>query len=173
MAQRSFNTQAIIIKRRNLGETDRLVTLLTKKRGKLTCIAKGARRMRSSKRALLEPGTLIQAFLIETKSMPLLTQAKLIAEHNNCRESLPKIRQLNQVLEIIDRLFVEEEESELFDQVIAIIDKLNTGQTAKVSFQLKQIITQLGFQVPEGQSILDSVAEISERPMKSWEYLKL
>ncbi len=173
MSQKSFNTQAIIIKRRNIGETDRMVTLLTEKRGKVTCIAKGARKMRSSKRAFLEPGTLIQAFLIETKSMPLLTQAKLIAEHNSCRESLPKIRQLNQVLEIIDRLFVEEEESELFEQACKIVQKLDRGETAKVSKSLKQLISQLGFQVPEGQSILESVAEISERPMKSWEYLKL
>ena len=41
---RSIRTQAIILSRRDFGEADRLLTLLTPSRGKLRAIAKGARK---------------------------------------------------------------------------------------------------------------------------------
>ena len=40
---RSFRTQAIILKRRDFGEADRLLTLVTPDYGKIDVIAKGAR----------------------------------------------------------------------------------------------------------------------------------
>ncbi|HOI05010.1 MAG TPA: DNA repair protein RecO, partial [Candidatus Woesebacteria bacterium] len=80
---RTFSSQAIVLKRRAMGETDRLLTLLTQDRGKLVVLAKGARRLTSSNRANLEPGNLIQAFFIETKSLTLLTQSRLLFD--TCR----------------------------------------------------------------------------------------
>ena len=55
MTTKSITTEAIVLKRRNSGEVDRLVTLITQDKGKLQCIAKGVRKMTSSKRAFLEP----------------------------------------------------------------------------------------------------------------------
>ena len=42
-APRQFRTQAIILSRRDFGESDRLLTLFTPGRGKIRAIAKGAR----------------------------------------------------------------------------------------------------------------------------------
>jgi hypothetical protein len=59
---------------------------------------------------------LTEVFLIETKSLPILTQSKLIKEAESVRQSLTGISQLSQILEIFDRLFVEnyiEEETSL------------------------------------------------------------
>ena len=41
---RQFRTQAIILSRRDFGESDRLLTLFTPARGKIRAIAKGARK---------------------------------------------------------------------------------------------------------------------------------
>ncbi|MEN8253634.1 MAG: DNA repair protein RecO [Patescibacteria group bacterium] len=183
--KRSFSTPAIILKRSNVGETDRVLTLLTRKRGKLVCIAKGVRKMGSSKRAYLEPGNYVDAFLIKTKSMPLLTQAKLINQFSDGNSNLKKIRQLTQVLEIVDRLFVEgEEELELFEQVREILNLLSspspeTGGTSRytkigeIKSKLQNIISQLGYHSSNGLSLLDHVAELSDKPMRSWEYLRV
>lgn len=177
---RSSSTPAIILKRLNTGETDRIVTLLTPDQGKLVCVAKGSRKMTSTKRAYLEPGNLITAYLIQTKSLPLLTQAKLIADHAHCKQSLVKMRQLSQVLEIADRLFAEGvAEPELYHQLLHILKNLSQPDShlGSVKQQLSELVAQFGFsQISDhqpDQSLLDLVATISEKPMRSWDYLTI
>ena len=197
MNTKSFSTPAIVLKRKNLSETDRLVTLLTRQQGKLVCIAKGARQMKSTKRAYLEPGNYIVALFINTKSLPLLTQAKLIDDFAQSKKELKSIRQLTQVLEIVDRLFAEgEEDEQLFDEVLAIIKLINLSPAMPASRQesertpssavakaeknvvsevkkrLQSLVAKLGYPTVNG-SLLDQVAQLSDRPMRSWEYLRV
>ena len=175
----SFKTEALILKRANTGETDRIVTLLSKDHGKIVCVAKGVRKLKSSNRAILEPGNLAQVFLIETKSMPILTQCKLLAEASTARQSLAGISQLSQILEIFDRLFVEDfidEETSLL--AFAIHEELlsETKRNDKIKALLQELIRALGYQDLKQTAhlnILDYVAEITEKKMKSFEFLKV
>ncbi len=85
------------------------------------------------------------------------------------------IRQLTQVLEIVDKLFVEnQEELELFETVKKILSNLGKSNSYTKK-QLNYIIEQLGYDEPEGQhlSLLDYVSQIAEKPMRSWEYLRV
>jgi DNA repair protein RecO (recombination protein O) len=84
----SFTTTAIVLKRVSVGETDRIVNLLTQDFGKISVVAKGVRKMSSSKRASLEPGNIIRAFCIQTKSLPILTQATLIDDCSEMKKDL-------------------------------------------------------------------------------------
>ena len=52
-----YKVEGIVLRRRNLGEADRLVTILSRDRGKLTVVARGARRPRSRLGGRLEPAT--------------------------------------------------------------------------------------------------------------------
>ncbi len=175
----SFKTEALILKRVNTGETDRIVTLLSKDRGKIVCVAKGVRKLKSSNRAVLEPGNSATVFLIETKSLPILTQSKLIKEASHIRQSLSGISQLSQILEIFDRLFVEdfidEETSELAFAIHAeLLSETKRNNTIKALLQ--ELITKLGYQDLKNtahQNILDYVAEITEKKMKSFDFLKV
>ena len=176
MATRSITVSGIILKRHNTGETDRIVTLLTQELGKITVVAKGARKLNSSKRAVLEPGNLVKAFCVITSSLPLLTQATLISDTNTARESLLKMRQLHQFLEIIDQLFVEEEVSlELFQTILQVRAEIaaSTSHIGKIRRLFEEILTQLGFHDPGTRiaSILDKVSELTERPIRSYDYL--
>jgi len=176
---RSFSTEGLVLKRRNAGEADRVMTILTRDQGKLVCMARGVRTIKSSKRAYLEPGTYIKCQLISTKSMPLLAQAILIHDTSSIHRSLPKIRQLMQLLEIADRLFVEEsDQTELFEQVISIRNKIVCEEpTSGVAVQeLQRLIENLGYQPfkeTQYRTISEYVAAIADKPLKSWEYLKV
>lgn len=177
MPEKSFVTPAIVLNRKDIGESDRIVILLTEKKGKLACIAKGVRKIKSSKRAYLEPGNLIKAFLVNTKSMPLLTQATLINDASAAKKDLKAIRQLIQILEIFDQLFVEEElEANLFKQILQIRQLvLQQALASKIQTALNNLIVSLGYQNPKDskyQSISDYVAALSDRKMKSFTYLK-
>jgi DNA repair protein RecO (recombination protein O) len=179
MSSKSFSTHALVLKRVNTGESDRIVTLFTQDYGKIVSVAKGVRQMKSSKRAFLEPGNLVNAYFIRTKSLPLLTQAQLLTDHQGCKSSLIKMRQLSQTLEIIDRLFVEEQPEELlFVEVQELLASLSQdgSNTVSVRDRLTSIITQLGYQPPRDtrhHSISDYIAELTDRPMRSWQFLQV
>ncbi len=177
--EKSFSTEAIVLKRSNVGESDRVVTLLTKDRGKVACIAKGVRKMTSSKRAFLEPGNHVKCLMISTSSMPLLTQATLIDDCSSIHSTMPKLRQLSQLLEIIDALFVEDQTDEyLFNDILEIRSEI--VQEAPTSGRIKQLfetlIENLGYQNPSEtkyHTLLEYVSAIADKPMNSWEYLKV
>ncbi|MBD3279741.1 MAG: DNA repair protein RecO [Candidatus Pacebacteria bacterium] len=177
MTKKQLLLNAIVLKRTNTGETDRVVTLLTQEQGKVICVAKGVRKLKSSKRAFLEPGNYIKAYLIKTKSLPLLTQAQLIQDFAQSKSSLIRIRKLSQVLEILEKLFVNETiPANLYQELLKLLTHLNQAQVSNrlIKNKLAELIAALGFVHPQQtkhQSILDYVAEISERPVRSFEYL--
>lgn len=177
--QRSFTTTALVIKSAKVGESDKIITLLTQEQGKLACVAKGVRKITSSKRALLEPGNVVKAFFITTKSMPLLTQATMVDDTREIMAHLAKIRQLTQILEIVDKLFVEEEiEPHIFDHVLQMRAEIVSNQptTTRISHQLDTLLTYLGYQPlaeTSHKSVLEYVQEITDKPMRSWDYLKV
>jgi DNA repair protein RecO (recombination protein O) len=176
---RTFSTPAIVLSYKKIGERDLIVVLLSRQQGKIRMIAKGARKLTSSKKAALEPGNVVTAYGVITKSMPLLTQAKLLEDCMPIRSSLQKIRQLSQLLEIFDRLFVNEElEPEMFQHILKMRKLIVTDQPTKSTILTKidHLLTMLGYQPladTKHQSVMDYVADITERPMKSWEFFKV
>lgn len=174
MQLRTFTTPALVLKRVNVGEHDRIVTLLTRDQGKVVAIAKGVRKVTSSRRADVEPGSLIRAHFVITKGLPILTQTVRTGTHSS-PQTLSGLKQLLQVLEIIDSLFVEADaEPELFDQVVticqAVTQKKCTNQ--EVKSHLMAILSQLGYPLTgTSQSIADHVSAIIEKPLLSWRYL--
>lgn len=179
MAAKTFSAQGIVLKRSDSGEQDRVVHILTKERGKIICMAKGVRRLTSSRASSLEPGNLVSAFFVETKSWPLLTQNKLLQDCSTMPHTLQAFRQLSQLLEILDQLFVEEEiETSVFNIIVHLRKQVTrpTVSTQKVRTLLAELIMALGFPHPNTQptlSISEYVAQLTERKLKSYEYLKV
>lgn len=175
---KTFSTEGIVLKRFNTGETDRIVTLLTRDHGKLVCVAKGARKLKSAKRAHLESGNRVKVFLVKTKGLPLLTQTELIEDTSEARGSLAKIRRLTQILEVFDRLFMEEDTDQPA-YLMALKLQRYVMEDAKFSFiqeELNKLLQHSGFQdfnLTNHKSILDYVAELSEKKMKSFEFLRV
>lgn len=176
MSQKTTLTPALILKRSNIGETDRIVTMLTPELGKITCVAKGCRKMNSSKRGHLEPGNMIDAYLIHTKSLPLLTQTRLTTEFSQLRTHLIGMKRLFQILEIVDTLFVEDESVHEFQHITNLLTELNENPKAfrNVQQKLTELLTTLGYQDPsqtQYRSIVEYVSSVAERPMRSYAYL--
>jgi len=175
----SLTTEALVLKRSNVGEADRIITLLTREEGKLTTVAKGVRQLKSSKRAFVEPGNHIKCSLVMGYSLPIMTQATLVADVGSIRDNLSHIRQLMQLLEIVDSLFVaEQNQTELFEQVMEMHTRIVSGHAnaAWTREKLEQLIVDLGYQPfteTRYQTIGEYVSFLADRPMKTWEFLKL
>jgi DNA repair protein RecO len=179
MPERSRVTEALVIKRKSTGEADSVVTLLSPDLGKVAVIAKGVRKLASSRRGILESGNIIKCQLITTQSMPLLTQATLTSDCYPIIHSLPKLRQLTQVLEIVDKLFVEEQmDDDIFREIITIRNEIvDEGPTSgRVIKRLENVIEALGFQSPADAgyaNLSEYVSHLSDKPLRTWEYLKV
>lgn len=170
---RSCTTQAIVIKRRSTGEADRVVTLITPDFAKVVGIAKSCRKLSSKQRGVLEPANLVRLQLIKTKSLPIITQSQVIQDFSAVKTNLAKIRQLSQVLEVADKLIPEwEEEASYFTKVSNLLNAVekNPGTVPPL---LRDLLSSLGYpKIPDSHSILEYVTQLTDRPMRSWQYLR-
>jgi DNA repair protein RecO (recombination protein O) len=70
-----------VLRARPLGEADRVYTLLTRERGKVDAVAKGARRPRSSMGGRLEPLAEVRVALHKGRSLDVITEVRTIASY--------------------------------------------------------------------------------------------
>lgn len=73
---RVYTTEAIVLRRTNFGEADRILTLFTPSYGKVRAIAKGVRRTTSRLSGHLEPFTRTQLLLATGRDLDIVTQAE-------------------------------------------------------------------------------------------------
>ena len=82
---RTYSANAIVLRRIDLGEKDRILTLYTREHGKLSAVAKGSRRPGSKLAGASEPFTYSKMFLATGKDLDVLTQADI-------KESFPNVK---------------------------------------------------------------------------------
>jgi DNA repair protein RecO len=176
---RSIVTQGLVLKRVSTGEADRVVTLLTPDQGKLVCVAKGARKLTSTKRGALEPGNVVKVLLLPTNSLALLTQATLISDLGDCWKDLNQLRRVSQILEIFDRLMQENQaDPEMYLACVHLLKKIiaKTASDEFVRDQLDEIIQALGYPGiadTKHTTMNQYVSELAERELHSFAFLKV
>lgn len=176
---KSYSATGIILKRSDVGEADRIVTTFSREYGKIAAIAKGCRKLSSSRAAALEPGSHSKIYLIGTKSLPILTQAQLITDFSHAKKDLVSMRKVFEVLEIIDSLLVEEDIQErVFGHTLAIFEHLNEKSETKSSVvraHLTAIVEILGFadrdDLTGNKPFRDYVEELTQKKLKAFAFL--
>jgi DNA repair protein RecO (recombination protein O) len=104
-----IRTQGIVLRARDLGEHDRLVTLYTRDLGRLTAVARGARRLRSRFGAALELFTWGDAVGFERDGRELMRLDHFDIRHSfrRLREDLDRLGHGAQMIETVLRLTAE------------------------------------------------------------------
>lgn len=105
--QRSYSTEAIILKHSDLGEADRVLTLFTPYRGKLHAIAKGVRRPISKKTGHLELLCHSQLQVALGRNLDIVTQAQAIDPFHRLRQNIWYMTCGIYLAELIER-FIED-----------------------------------------------------------------
>ncbi|NCN24238.1 MAG: DNA repair protein RecO [Candidatus Pacebacteria bacterium] len=177
MNKRTYTITGIVLKRSNIGESDRIVTILSKEEGRQAYVAKGIRRTNSSSGSYFEPGNRITAHCVRTKSLSILTQSKLVTSgHENKSRSLADIRRISQLLEIFDGVFVAEElETPVFNQIELLHRQAVMGTTPidELRLNLRYLIQLMGFDVSQDpkKSLAEELSAILEKPLRSFDFL--
>lgn len=107
-ASRSYRTLAIVIKHRESGEADRVLTLYTLEHGKLQAIAKGVRKSKSRKAGHLEPFTLVSLQLAKGRTWEVVAQAEAQKTFQSIRKDLNLTAHAAYFVELVDRFSYEE-----------------------------------------------------------------
>jgi DNA repair protein RecO (recombination protein O) len=125
---RVYTAQAIVLRRRSLAETDKIVTLFTREHGKLSAVAKGARRPQSRIAGATEPPTFLKAFMAVGQNLDIVTQCEVKEPFGALRSDLSRISFCGYFLELTDTLLEERlPQPDLFDLLLSALYLLNGG----------------------------------------------
>jgi DNA repair protein RecO (recombination protein O) len=124
--QRLYRLSAIVLRRRDMGEADRLLTVFGRDQGKMTLLAKGVRRQASRKAGHIEPFTYTELLVAKGKSLDIVTQAETIEAHRHVREDLWRSTWAYYVVELADAFTQElDPNSLLFDLLLETLGRLD------------------------------------------------
>jgi DNA repair protein RecO (recombination protein O) len=109
---RRYSTDAIVLSRFDLGEADRVLTLITPGIGKLKAIAKGVRRPTSRLGGSLEPFAELTVALARGRTFDVVTQVSVGHAWLNLRDSLESAATAWYLAELADRSLEERHAAE-------------------------------------------------------------
>ena len=146
--ERLYRVEAIVLKRKDMGEADRLLTCFTRDRGKAVLIAKGIRKPASRKAGHLELFTHARCLVARARTWDIITQAEAVNVHLQLREDLVRTAYAYYVAELLDRLTEEQDaHREMFDLFLETLGRLceATDLRIPVRYYELQLLDLAGF----------------------------
>lgn len=127
MAERVYRTEALILRRSDFGEADRLLTLITPG-GKRRVVAKGVRKTTSRLAGHVELFTHTTLLLAVGRNLDIVTQSQIRHSFAMLRSELPRLSCAYYAAELYDKVTPEEEaeNSALFQLMIQAFTALDS-----------------------------------------------
>ncbi|MBO8142072.1 MAG: DNA repair protein RecO [Firmicutes bacterium] len=159
-----YKAEGIVLRARNLGEADKILTLFTPARGKVEAVARGARRARSRLMGATQLFTHGRYLLFEGKELDSLSQGEIIHSFRPLREDLERMAHASYAVELVDRSTEPgDRHDRLFLLLSAVLGLLATGSDlALVSryFELR-LLEELGYRPHLSSCIRCGAADIA------------
>jgi len=147
--ERSIRTEGIVLRRRDFGESDRILVVFTKKLGRISGIAKGARKPSSKISGHLELFSRSSFLVSRGRNLQLITQAETITAFDHLRKDLYGIGLGSYVVELVDAVTMEEGSNvRLYELLLTTLKALDSGLDPAIiihNFEL-QMLGLTGFQ---------------------------
>lgn len=125
---RLYRTEAVVLRRRDLGEADRILTIFSQRHGKLRVVAKGVRKTKSRLAGHLEPYTRTALMLAQGRNLDIVTQAQLVDPYRSVHAQESLIAYAGYLGDLLDAMTVEAQENEaVYDLLVAALARLDCG----------------------------------------------
>ncbi|OGH05984.1 MAG: DNA repair protein RecO [Candidatus Levybacteria bacterium RBG_16_35_11] len=108
---RTYRTEGFVIKRRNFRELDRIITVFSKKNGKIQIKAPGVRKITSRRSGHIELLNYSTFTIYQGKSLPILTEVECMETYSFLKKDLNRISTLYYICELIEGLCPENQEN--------------------------------------------------------------
>jgi len=126
---RNFRTEGIIIKRRNFGEADRILIVMTRDHGKIQIKAAGVRKITSRRSAHTELLNHTILHLYKGHTFSILTEAKMLEDFALVKMEFDKVGLAYHLCELIDGLCPENQENRnVFFLLLQTLAKLSRAE---------------------------------------------
>lgn len=142
-----FKTEGVILKRRNFGEADRIISIFSKKEGKISILARGVRKITSRRAGNVELLNRVIVFLHPGKNFHILTEAETLNSYQKIKEDLTLSTYAYHIIELIDKLLVENQENIfVYHDLLEVLQRLELTprQIYIRAFEVK-ILARMGF----------------------------
>jgi len=123
--------EAVILRAIKHGDTSKIITVYSKNNGKINCIVKGARNLKSKVLGVIEPFNHITIVFYnkQNRELQMLSKAETIKNFAAIKTDLDKLTVSYRILEMLNKAVYDKEHShELFDlllKIFAYIDDLS------------------------------------------------
>lgn len=147
----SYTTTGLVLHRLNTGETDKILTLYTREHGKLSVIAKGARKAGSRTSGATELFTETRFLLASGRSLEIVQQAEIQQSFPGIRTDLEKLARATYLCELLDRLTAESDalqSAELYDLLLSALYLLQRAENypdAVVHAYELRLLAEIGY----------------------------
>lgn len=143
-----YRSEGIILRTQDFGEADKITTIFTKSKGKISAVANGARRVRNRLLGPTQIFTYARFILLSGKNLDTISQAEIVNSNQEMRDDLEKMAYGMYVSELVD-VFNEEgvASTEIFYLILDTFALGNRGlfPLATRAFELR-LMKFLGYQ---------------------------
>jgi DNA repair protein RecO (recombination protein O) len=153
-----YNSPAIVLRSINLSETDKLVTFMTHRFGKVKCVAKGARKIKSRSHAALLPLSHLNLIYFgkEQQTLYRLSHSDIVESFQDLREDFDKLYTAVYFAELVDAMVPEaDREPGIFDLLLDSLTALkqDTGRHPLLSMFELRLLAHAGYRPELGKCV--------------------
>lgn len=177
----SYTDIGLVIKRHNLGEADKLITLYSKDHGKVTLKARGVRKLTSKRAGSIDLFNYIKFHAVSGRGeIDTLTEVENISDFSNWKIHLGRVNIAYQLCELVDKLTPDHEpHPEIFNilkDLLLKIGELGLDWELEIVNWKLSILEKLGYwdksKVFDGD-VNQFVESVSERPLHAHKILHM
>ncbi len=140
----TYKTKGIIIKRTNLGEADKILTIFTPNLGKVSAVARGVRKTTSKLGGHLELFCSIDLILAKGRNMDVVTSVQKNYHFKNLCFNLKRTSYAYYVCELVDKFTSDNfRDTRLFNLLFSVLDNINK----EISMDGKMDLISNGFKI--------------------------
>lgn len=167
MKQHSYSSEGIVLSRKNYGEADRILIVISKDFGKVSLLAKGIRRIKSKKRGHLEIFSKIKFSAVNGHGMDIMTEAETINDFSGVRINLNKISLAYYFCEVVNKIIHEDQQQVLVYRLLslALVELEQTTRLKQLRMKfIYDLLTKMGYwpidkKLIDADIVLDDVIE--------------
>lgn len=169
------NLTGVIIKRHNLGEADKIITIYSLEKGKVTLKANSIRKITSKRAGSLELFNLVKVGCAKGRgSLDVITEVQIINSYASWKKHLGRVNIAYQLCEIIDKLTPDNEpHPEIFrilSDSLSQISTLGDDWQEELNLWLSHIVQELGYWPRDRQfvgNLYEFIEDLSNRKLHS------
>jgi DNA repair protein RecO (recombination protein O) len=133
IASRLYRDTGVVLRTYKLGESDRIVVLLTELHGKVRAVAKGVRKTHSKFGARLEPMSHVRVLFHEGRDLDIVNQVESVDSLAPLVADLDHITRGMSVLEAVDQVALEREPNpQLYRMLVGVLRTISTNSSPLV-----------------------------------------